>query len=260
MINYSFSIYDLEYFLLIFVRITAFIYIAPFFGMNNTPRRFKIGLGFVISVLVYQVLTPSQAVVSDTLLEYALIVMKEVITGLLIGFGANVCMSVMNFAGHIADMETGLTMVSLLDPATRENVTITGAMYQYGFTLMLIASGMYRYLLGALVDSFSLIPVNGAIFRADSLLVSMTAFLSDYITIGFRIILPIFISILLLNAVLGIMAKVSPQMNMFAIGMQIKIVVGLGVLFLTIGMLPGASDFLFKEMKKMMVSFIGALT
>lgn len=260
MINYSFSIYDLEYFLLIFVRVTAFIYIAPFFGMNNTPRRFKIGLGFFTSVLLYQVLTPVPAVTSDNLLEYAVLVFKETIAGLLIGFGANICMSVMNFAGHIADMETGLTMVSLLDPATRENVTITGAMYQYGFTMMLIASGMYRYLLGALADSFSLIPVNGVIFRADSLLKSMTMFLSDYITIGFRIILPIFISVLLLNAILGIMAKVSPQMNMFAIGMQIKIVVGLSVLFLTIGMLPGAADFLFKEMKKMMVNFIGGLS
>lgn len=260
MINYSFSIYDLEYFLLILVRVTAFIYIAPFFGMNNTPRRFKIGLGFCISMLLYQVLTPAEAVVTETVFEYAVIVMKETIAGLLIGFGANICMSVMNFAGHVADMETGLTMVSLLDPATRENVTITGAMYQYGFTMMLIASGMYRYLLGALADSFALIPVRGVIFRADSLVSSMTAFLSDYITIGFRIIMPIFISVLLLNAVLGIMAKVSPQMNMFAIGMQLKIVVGLSVLFLTVGMLPGAADFLYQEMKKMMVNFMEGLS
>jgi flagellar biosynthetic protein FliR len=84
--------------------------------------------------------------------------------------------------------------------------------------------------------------------------------MSDYIIIGFRIILPIFASILLLNAVLGIMAKVSPQMNMFAIGMQLKIIVGLSVIFFTVGMLPDAADFLFTEMKKMMVSFIGGLS
>lgn len=260
MINFSFSVHDLEYFLLIFTRVSCFVFIAPFFGMNDTPARIRIGISFFISMLLYQVLTPAPAVIVDTVMEYALVVIKEALTGLLVGFGANICMAVVNFAGSVADMETGLSMVTLLDPATRENTSITGVLYQYVFMLMLIASGMYRYLLGALADTFSLIPVNGAVFHSESLLNSMVQFLSDYIIIGFRIILPIFCTILLLNAVLGVMAKVSPQMNMFAIGIQIKILTGLTIIFLTVGMLPGAADFLYREMKKMMVSFIGGLS
>lgn len=260
MINFSFSLHDLEYFLLIFTRVTCFVFIAPFFGMNDTPARIRIGISFFVSMLLYQVLTPAPAVIFDTVMEYALIVIKEALTGFLVGFGANICMAVVNFAGAVADMETGLSMVTLLDPATRENTSITGVLYQYVFMLMLIASGMYRYLLGALADTFSLIPVNGAVFRSESLLNSMVQFMSDYIIIGFRIILPIFCTILLLNAVLGVMAKVSPQMNMFAIGIQIKILTGLTIIFLTVGMLPGAADFLYREMKKMMVSFIGGLS
>lgn len=260
MINFSFSVHDLEYFLLIFTRVSCFVFIAPFFGMNNTPARIRIGISFFISVLLYQVLTPAPAIIVDTVMEYALVVIKEALTGLIVGFGANICMAVVNFAGSVADMETGLSMVTLLDPATRENTSITGVLYQYVFMLMLIASGMYRYLLGALADTFSLIPVNGAVFHSESLLNSMVQFMSDYIIIGFRIILPIFCTILLLNAVLGVMAKVSPQMNMFAIGIQIKILTGLTIIFLTVGMLPGAADFLYREMKKMMVSFIGGLS
>lgn len=260
MINFSFSLHDLEYFLLIFTRVSCFVFIAPFFGMNDTPARIRIGISFFVSMLLYQVLTPAPAVIFSTVTEYALIVIKEALTGFLVGFGANICMAVVNFAGSVADMETGLSMVTLLDPATRENTSITGVLYQYVFMLMLIASGMYRYLLGALADTFSLIPVNGAVFRSESLLNSMVQFMSDYIIIGFRIILPIFCTILLLNAVLGVMAKVSPQMNMFAIGIQIKILTGLTIIFLTVGMLPGAADFLYREMKKMMVSFIGGLS
>lgn len=260
MINLSFSLHDLEYFLLIFTRVSCFVFIAPFFGMNDTPARIRIGISFFVSMLLYQVLTPAPAVIFGTVMEYALIVIKEALTGFLVGFGANICMAVVNFAGAVADMETGLSMVTLLDPTTRENTSITGVLYQYVFMLMLIASGMYRYLLGALADTFSLIPVNGAVFHSESLLNSMVQFMSDYIIIGFRIILPIFCTILLLNAVLGVMAKVSPQMNMFAIGIQIKILTGLTIIFLTVGMLPGAADFLYREMKKMMVSFIGGLS
>ena len=77
--------------------------------------------------------------------------------------------------------------------------------------------------------------------------------------IGFRICLPVFAAMLLLNAILGILAKIAPQMNMFAVGMQLKILVGLSVLFLTAGLLPNISNFVFTEMKRMMVSFVGGM-
>lgn len=259
MIDFSFSIYDLEYFLLIFTRVSCFVFIAPFFSMKNTPATVRVGLSFFTALLLYQALTPAQAVSYDSVLEYAIIVMKEAITGLLIGFGASICTSIVNFSGSIADMETGLSMATLMDPTTRESTSITGVYYQYALMMMMIASGMYRYFFGALADTFTLIPVNGSVFHGDSLVDSMLMFLSDYIIIGFRIVLPVFCVTLLLNAILGVLAKVSPQMNMFAVGIQLKILVGLSVMFLTVGMMPGIADFVFEEMKKMMVSFVGAL-
>ncbi len=260
MIDYSFSIYDLEYFLLILVRVSCFVYVAPFFSMKNTPANVRVAISFFTSLLLYQALTPAEAVTYSSLAGYTVIVLKEALVGLLIGLAANICTSIVNFAGSIADMETGLSMVTLMDPTSRESTSITGVLYQYVLMLMMIATGMYRYLFGALADTFILIPVNGAVLRADSLVDSMLEFLSDYVIIGFRIVLPIFCSILLLNAVLGVLAKVAPQMNMFAVGIQLKVLVGLSVLFLTAGMLPGIGDFVFDEMKRMIHSFVGGMT
>lgn len=260
MINYSFSIFDLEYFLLILTRVSCFIFIAPFFSLRNTPNNVKIGLSFFSSLLLYQTLTPAPAVMYSTVLEYAIIIIKEATTGLLLGFGATICSSIVNFAGSVADMETGLSMATLMDPTTRDNSSITGVLYQYALMLMMIATGMYTYLFGALADSFTLIPVNGAIFRGDSLANTMIRFLTDYVVIGFRIVLPIFCVMLLLNAVLGILAKVAPQMNMFAVGMQLKVLVGLSVIFFTASMLPGAADFIFREMREVIVSFVEGMS
>lgn len=256
MIDYSFSLLSLEYFLLIFVRITMFIYIAPFFGMKGVPNQVKIGLGFFISLFVYQLGLSHPVIAYETVWGYAVIVMKEALTGLLIGFSTSICTSILAFAGRIIDMETGLSMANLVDPTTKEMSSISGVFYQYMIMLMLIISGMYRYILTALMETFTLIPVNGAVFRPDGLLDAMIRFMGDYILIGFRICLPVFAVMLLLNAVLGILAKVSPQMNMFAVGMQLKVLVGLCVLFFTTGMIPGISDMIFTEMKKMMVSFV----
>ena len=259
MIDLSFSTYDLEYFLLILTRVASFIFVAPFFSMRNTPSRVRVGLSVFTALLLYQSLTPSDAVVYNTLMEYTIIVIKEAVVGLLIGLGATFCTSIVNFAGSIADMETGLSMATLMDPTTRESTSITGVLYQYIFMFMLIGTGMYRYLFGALVDTFVLIPISGAVFHGDALVETVIMFLSDYILIGFRIVLPIFCTILLLNAILGVLAKVSPQMNMFSVGLQLKILVGLSTLFLTVGLLPGTADFIFNEMKRVIVSFVGAM-
>lgn len=252
--------YDLEYFLLILVRVSCFVFIAPFFSMNNTPARVRVALSVFVAILLHQTLTPAEAIVYETVMDYAILVMKEAVAGLLIGFGSNICMSILNFAGAIADMETGLSMVTLMNPNnSRDQVSITGVLYQYAFTMMLIASGMYRYLLGALADSFVLIPIGGMVFRGDSVLSVVIRFMSDYVIIGFRIVLPIFCVILLLNAVLGVLAKVSPQMNMFAVGMQLKVMTGLCVLFFTMQLMPGASEFIYREMRSVMLSFVEAI-
>lgn len=259
MMDFSFSLNDLEYFLLILTRVSCFIFAAPFFSLNNTPRHVRVVLAVFTSLLLYQTLTPAPGVEYSTIAGYSAIVLKEAVTGLIVGLGTSMCSAIVNFAGHMVDMETGLSMVTLMDPTTRESTSITGIFYQYVVMLMLIASGMYRYLFGALSDTFVLVPINGAIFKMDSLLVSVVKFLGDYIIIGFRICLPVFCVILMLNAILGVLAKVSPQLNMFAVGIQLKILVGLSVLLLSASMLPDAANFIFRQMKETITAIVGGM-
>lgn len=255
MINYTFSLVDFEILILILVRISCFVYAAPFYGMKNVPSRVKIGLSLLISILIFNFVDQS-AVAYTGVLGYAVIVLKEGITGLLMGFAANICNSIILFAGNIIDMDIGLSMAQEFDPMSNSQVTISGNLYQYFILMLLVATDMHHYLLRALIDSYEVIPVNGQVFDWDSLAGSMVRFMTDMFVIAFRIVLPIFACIMILNCILGIMAKVAPQMNMFAVGMQMKVLLGLVILFLTISLLPGIADFIFTEMKKMIVSMI----
>ena len=259
MVNYSFTYHDLEYFLLIFARVASFIFIAPFFSMRNTPRNVRVALSFFFSILLYHIL-PDTEIAYDGLLGYTMLVMKEIVTGLLIGFGANFCTSITAFAGQIADMEMGLSMASMFDPTTQQQTTISGVIYNYMIMLMLIISGMYRYLLSAFAETYTLIPVNGAVFKFTKLMDSFLQFMSDFIIIGFRICLPVFCVMVILNAILGVLAKVSPQLNMFAVGLQLKVLVGMSVLFLSMSMLPDAAGFIFTQMKSVIVNFVEAMS
>ena len=259
MINYSFSMNELEYFMLIFCRVSCLIYAVPFFSMNNTPRRVRVGLSFLVTLLLYYSIQEKPVIVYSTLLGYTVFVLKEAVVGLLMGFACNICTTIVGFAGRVIDMETGLSMASLMDPTTRENMSISGMIYNYSLTLMLILTGIYEYILKAVAESFILIPITGVVYRSDKLMDAMLQFMSDYILIAFRICLPMFAVMILLNALLGILAKVAPQMNMFAVGMQMKVLVGLVMLVITTGMLPGISDLIYTEIKTMMVAFVEAM-
>lgn len=259
MIDYSFDLKNLEFFLCILMRITAFIYLAPIFSQRGVPNQFKIAMSIFMSVLIYGSIGPHEVLEYQTVYGYAVIIMKEAMTGLLIGFSASICNTIIDFAGRIIDMEVGLSMVNLMDPTTNRQSSVSAIIYQYGIMLMLLLTGLHRYLIQALAETFTLIPVYGAIFNTDKLLDSILKFMGDYIAIGFRICLPVFAVMLLLNAVLGIMARVAPQMNMFSVGMQLKVLVGLCVIFLTISMLPSVSNFIFTEMKTMMTSIVNTM-
>ena len=121
-----------------------FISLAPFYGMKGVPNQVKIGFSFFISVLLFQVTQPHEALVYNTILGYAVIIAKEALAGLLLGYAVSICTTIVSFAGRIIDMETGLSMANLIDPTTKEQSSITGVFYQYMVTLILMVSGMHR--------------------------------------------------------------------------------------------------------------------
>lgn len=146
MVNYSFSLITFEYFILILVRISCFIYIAPFFGMQNTPGRVKIGLSVFISFLLFQII-PKESLGYTGIVGYSIIVLKEGITGLLIGFAANVCNSIILLAGNLIDMNIGFSMAQEYNPQMQTQASVTGNLYSYLVLLLLVITNMHHYIL-----------------------------------------------------------------------------------------------------------------
>lgn len=242
---------DIEYFILILVRITSFVFLAPFFGMTNTPSQTKLGLSVFLSVIMYSIL-PEMELEYVSLLEYSAIVVKEAVVGLLIGFSAYICSNIVLFAGRMIDTDMGLAMASMFDPTTQQMSTITGSLYNNLIMLLMLISNMHVFLLSAIKDSFSFIElgklsINGTMYD------TMIGFITNYFIIGFRIVLPIFVAILILNCALGIMTKLAPQIHMFSIGIQIKVLGGLIILFLIVPLLPTVAGYIFRIMQEMVI-------
>ena len=254
----TFTLDNFEFFFLILVRISGFIYTAPFFSLRNVPNRIKIGLSiFLAAILYYSV--PGEMPVYSTVIGFAILVVKEAIAGVLMGWFANISYHILAFSGQIIDMEIGFSMVNELDPTTHNQTTITSNLYGYLIMLMMIITDIHHYILRALIDSFQVIGLGKAVIRPN-MYELMVDFMINYFVIAFRIVLPVFAAILLVNTVLAILAKVASQLNMFVIGMQLKLIVGLAVMMLIIGMVPSVADFIYKNMMEMLKGAIRWMT
>lgn len=254
----QFTIEYLEFIILVFVRIASVMVTAPFFNSGNIPRLAKLGLSFFFSLIAVNMLDFS-ALSYQGLLGYATMVLQEGITGAMIGLASGLCLYILNFSGHMIDMEIGFSMAMEFDPTTNVQSTITANLFTQLFLILFILSDMHYFIIDAIYDSYQMIPIGGADLKGD-FLSAMVTYIADYFIIGFRIILPVFSCILIINVVLGILAKVAPQMNMFVVGIQLKVFVGLFLLFMLMGLLPNIVDFLFQEMQKMTKLFIQVLT
>lgn len=236
-----------EVFLMILARCSAIFLITPIFGRRNMPAMFKIGLAFMISmILVYYVEIP-QGVYNGTVLQVMVLLVKEVVTGLVIGLVTHVVFSSIYLAGQIIDMKTGFGIVNVLDVQSNTQVPIMGN-FLYIFTLVVfITVDGHHMLLSALVKSFELVPIGKLYISAGSVGV-LTKIFTDTFIIGFKISAPVLAAILLTEVALGILARTMPQMNVFMVGMPLKILVGMLTLMLMIPAFSTIIQVLFKNM------------
>ena len=253
----KFTIEYIEYAVLIITRISMIFFIVPFFGNVNIPVRIKIALSFFLSLIIMNSVDYS-AVSYQGMLGYSILIAQEAVTGLLIGIGSGFTLYILNFSGHMLDMEIGFSMAMEMDPTTQVQTTISATFLTAVFMLMFIASDMHYFLIDAVVDSYKVIPIGEGIV-SPNLYKIFVQYVIDYFVIGFRIILPVFACILVINVILGILARIAPQMNMFVFGMQLKVFAGLSLIFILMNFLPGITDFLFNEMQTLTNLFMLSL-
>lgn len=253
----TFRIDNLEIFLLILVRITAFIYVAPFFNLRNVPGKVKVGFSLFFTIILFNTNT-NYNLEYEGVIGFAGIIITEALVGVIIGFFTNMSYYIIAFAGRFMDMEIGFSMVNEFDPVSQIQTTITANYYSYLVMLMMIVTNLHHYIIRAMADTFKLIPLGGGKIKPNMYLL-MTDFLGDYFAIGFRIVLPIFAATLIVSSILAILAKIAPNMNMFVIGLQLRVFMGLVVLMLLTVLVYAVSEYIFDNMIIMMKRAIEAL-
>ena len=248
----------LESFLLVVARAAGFCVTAPLFSHKSVNTRLRMLIAACISISIYSSMD-LQLPQYESVLGFSFLILKELAVGLSIGFVASLTMSMLVLAGEFIDREIGFTMATTFDPSKGAMVTITAELYDKLIYAAILISNLHFYIISALAQSFGLVPVGRVNIQISGFLSNSIRFVGQYFSIGFRIAMPVFIGATIVNVILGILTKSSPQMNMFSVGMQIKVIAGLLVMTIAIMFVPNIANYLMERMQEMLQAVMGAI-
>ena len=249
----------LPYLLLIFVRLTSFFLIAPLFSMRGVPNQFKIGLGIYMSLIAFSSVTTEEPILMDV--TYISLIVKEIFVGISLGFTAALLLYTVQIAGSFIDFQMGFAIASVMDPQTGTQVPIIGHFKYILALLFLLTVNGHHLMLDGIMQSFQIFPVETISFAVEFEDIAnfiKTLFLEMFV-IALQIALPIVGALFLVDIALGILAKTVPQLNIFAVGLPIKIFVGFILLMLTMPIFFYLLQILFEKIMISMSQLIRLL-
>ncbi len=241
-------------FLLIFFRVGAILFTAPFFGSRNVPVRIRILLSFAIGIVITSALSPHGAIASFSTeklqnpVAMTLAMASEVLLGIAIGFIARLTFVGIQMAGQFIGHDIGFSMISILDPSSREVVTITSELNIVMATLIFLITYSHHYILMAIVKSFEAIPL-GNWGISGTFMDHLNKIFGSIFATGLKLALPIMGVLFLTKVAMAIIMRTMPQMNIFIVGFPIQIAVGLLGLAVSLPLLTKVMQSLFLVMR-----------
>jgi len=213
-----------------FVRILALFSSAPLLSHASVPVRVRIGLAALMTVLVAPGL-PAIAAVSPYSLPGMLLLVQQVLVGVAIGFSIQIVFAAVSLAGDLIGLQMGLSFASFIDPARNEETPIVGSFLGVFLMLLFFSVNGHLVLLAAIAGSFDAVPIGIANLHwlAWRPLVDAGALI---FASGLQIALPVIAALILVNLALGVLTRTAPQLNLFAVGFPVTLMVGMLVLLL----------------------------
>lgn len=213
-------------FILVLLRLTTLLSLAPFYGLTNVPVRLRIGLAVLVALIVTPVVAVPDLATYD-LAGFILLGMKEAIIGALLAFSLLLIFAAAQFGGHIIGYQMGLAMANTVDPQGQISISVIGEIYYVVAMLLFLAFDGHHFIMRAVVHSFDLIPIDSLVLDGGGmrLLIRLSA---NVFLLAIQLAAPVIAALLTTSVALGLIARTVPQMNVFIVGFPIK--VGLGLL------------------------------
>ena len=237
----------LDYGLLLFLRVSGLTLSSPIFGRENIPPAVKISYSLALTYFFFTMLPAGGPVAYSGLFAFVLLCAKELLIGLVLGYLLTLFFSAAFTAGQLIDMQMGFGMANVFDEQSNASVPMLGNLLNVMMMLVFIASDGFERLLAMLNMTFQYIPVGQVAFSMDVVWTIVALFCEAFL-LGLRMALPVIVAALLGEAALGVLARTVPQMNVFVLGLPMKVLLGFLVILSVLPVYGALSGEIFERM------------
>ena len=220
---------ELTLFLYIMARVSGFILFNPLLGRSNVPAAFRTGMILVLSVFVAFV-TDQQVPEPSGLVELMIRLLLELALGYLLGVVVNFFFSIPQLAGSMIDVQMGMTMNQMYDPGSAANLSVSGMILNTLMSLLFFTAGGHLTLMRIFTTSQDIVPL-GAVSIGIPAFQYMLELFVECTVLAVKMCMPILAAELIAQVGMGVLMKVIPQINVFSINIELKVIVGLALLF-----------------------------
>jgi len=230
---YFISFYDqIDIYLLVLVRVLAFFMFVPVLSGMSIPLQVRLFLAVFFSAAVFTSGVVTTVTYHDSTMGLGVLLIHEFMTGALLGFVLLVIFNCILFAGQFMDFSIGFSMVNVLDPLQQIQVPIIGNFMFLSVSALLVVTGGLNRFIQVFYRSYLAVPPGTAVIVGNEYMLEfIVSTLLYFLILAVQIAIPIVGALLVINVILGIMVKAVPQMNVFVVGMPLKVLVGIFLMF-----------------------------
>lgn len=220
---------------------TGIVFFNPIFGRGSIPAIVRIGLSLGLALNVTYGMV-GVYVADHSTIDLLLASLREFAVGYAMGFIMQLFLAVFHIGGEIMDLQMGFSMAQMYDPSSNSQISVTGNLITIMYTLLFFISNSHLNMLAIAAKSYSVVPIGieGVSNKIGIFIVELFGYILVY---AIQLALPIIITEILVEVAVGIMMKVVPNINVFVVNMQIKLMVGIVVL---VTIIPVLVQFLSK--------------
>lgn len=244
---------------LIFVRITALVGTAPFFGNQLVPVRIKAFFALALTIIMAPVMYAASPVVaaSASNLQVVVLILKEILVGAAMGLTGQIIFAGIRMGGELMSVNIGLSFASVVDPVNQAQGSIVSQLFGLLAILVFLSIGGDTYYIQALARSFEIVPVGEASMAlAAPVFIKMAMYL---FVVGVQMAAPFIVVLFLLDLSFAIFARIMPQANIFFIALPLKLGIGIILMLLILPYTPMAFDHFFQKMWDFLWSVLQAI-
>ena len=232
-------------------RILALVASAPVIGNRQVPARVKVGFAMLITFLIAPTLDIPPGIEASSG-PGLFILLQQILVGLAMGFAMRLVFTAIEMAGDIMGLQMGLGFASFYDPINSSNTQVIAQFLGILAALAFLSMNGHLYMLATLAESFHAFPISTQVPSASAMR-TLALWGGSIFAHALQLSLPLIAALLITNLALGILTRSAPQLNIFAIGFPITLVVGFATLMLALPYLAPLLEIFMQAGQDMML-------